>query len=205
MVFAVATAVGNLWIGVGVWRQTKYALRYYDGMRRIRYAVAMSLDGYIAGPNDEVDWILMDPEIDFFGLFAQFDTFLLGRRTFEALGRMNTGISLTKTYVFSRTLQQSDHPDVTFVSDEVEETVAALRAEESNKDIWVYGGGVLFRSLLDAGLVDTVEVAVIPVLLGEGKPLLPPPAKQANLKLTGHKVYKTGIVSLEYSVMSEAH
>jgi dihydrofolate reductase len=175
-------------------------------MRRVRYQVAMSLDGYIAGPNDEADWILMDPEIDFAALFAQFDTFLLGRRTFEVLSGMNPGISLKRTYVVSRTLRQSDHADVTIVPDEkLEETVTALRGEESSKDIWIYGGGVLFRSLLGAGLVDTVEVAVIPVLLGGGKPLLPSPARQANLKLTGHKVYKTGIVLLEYAVMDEAH
>jgi dihydrofolate reductase len=174
-------------------------------MRRIRYAVVMSLDGYIAGPNDEADWIPMNPEIDFAALFAQFDTFLVGRRTFEVMNRMKPGTSLPKMYVFSRTLRQSDHPDVTLVSDKVEETVAALRAETSDKDIWIFGGGALFRNLLDAGLVDTVEVGVIPVLLGGGIPLLPPPAKQTKLKLTGHKVYKTGIVSLEYAVMGEAH
>ncbi len=55
-------------------------------MRRVRYAVAMSLDGYIAGPNGEADWIIMDPEIDFQVLFEQFDTFLMGRRTFEGMG-----------------------------------------------------------------------------------------------------------------------
>ena len=64
----------------------------------------------------------------------------------------------------------------------------------------MFGGGLLFRSLFDAGLVDTVEVTVIPLLLGGGIPLLPPPAKQAKLKLTGHKTYKTGIVALEYAV-----
>jgi dihydrofolate reductase len=64
----------------------------------------------------------------------------------------------------------------------------------------VFGGGSLFRSLLEAGLVDTVEAAIIPVLLGGGIPLLPPPAKQAKLTLTRNTVYRTGIVSLEYSV-----
>jgi dihydrofolate reductase len=104
-----------------------------------------------------------------------------------------------KTFVFSRTLRQRDYPKVTIVGDNAEETVAGLR-QEPGKDIWLFGGGLLFRSLLDAGLVDTVEVAVIPVLLGGGIPLLPPPAKQTKLTLTGHKIYKTGIVLLEYAV-----
>jgi dihydrofolate reductase len=170
-------------------------------MRRVRYSVAMSLDGYIAGPKGEADWIIMDPEIDFSAMFEQFDTFLLGRGTFEAMGPAGQrGTRGMKTVVFSRTLRQQDYPGVTIVAEGLEKTVAALRAE-SGKDIWLFGGGSLFRSLLDAGLVDTVEVAIMPVLLGEGIPLLSPPARQTKLKLTEHKVYKTGIVSLEYSVL----
>jgi dihydrofolate reductase len=173
-------------------------------MRRIRYQVAMSLDGYIAGPGGEADWITMDPEIDFAALFEQFDTFLLGRRTFEAMGRAGQGGSLgAKTFVFSRTLRQEDYPGVTVVAEGAEEVVAALRAEPG-KDIWLFGGGSLFGSLLGAGLVDTVEVAVMPILLGGGVALLPPPARQTKLKLTGHKVYKSGIVLLEYSVQQAA-
>jgi dihydrofolate reductase len=75
--------------------------------------------------------------------------------------------------------------------------------EKAGKDIWLFGGGGLFASLLEAGVVDTVEVAVIPVPLGAGIPLLPPPATNVKLRLSKSKVYDaTGTVSLEYVVTS---
>ena len=168
--------------------------------RRIRYSVAMSLDGFIAGPNGEIDWIIMDPDIDFNAIYAQFDTILVGRRTFEPMVKAGQPtIPGMKTFVFSTTLRQEDYPDVTVVSEKIEQTVATLRAE-SGKDIWLFGGGELFRRFLEAGLVDTVEVAVMPVLLGGGIPLLPTTSMETKLKLTGHRIYKSGIVILEYDV-----
>ena len=104
-----------------------------------------------------------------------------------------------KSIVVSRTLRPQDHPAITIVADRVEEALARLRAEPG-KDIWLFGGGALFRTLLDARLVDTVEVAVVPVLLGGGIPLLPPPAERARLRLVGSRAYKTGNMSLEYAV-----
>ncbi len=169
-------------------------------MRCIRYSVAMSLDGYIAGPKGEADWIITDPDMDFGALMAQFETILVGRRTFETMAQAGrTTMPGLKTVVLSTTLRQNDYPEVTVIGDNAEQAVAALRAK-SQKDIWLFGGGELFRRLLQVGLVDSVEVAIEPVLLGGGVPLLPAPADRKKLRLRSHRIYKTGIVRVEYDV-----
>ena len=104
--------------------------------------------------------------------------------------------------MFSRTLKQEEFPKVTVVHDAADGTLAKLK-EEPGKDIWLFGGGDLFASLAKMGLVDTVEVAIIPILLGGGVPLFPPPADQIELELTDHRVYPTGIVGLDYSIISK--
>jgi dihydrofolate reductase len=169
--------------------------------RRLRYQVAVSLDGFIAGPNGEHDWIVMDPAIDFAALFAEFDTAVMGRKTYEvATAQGGTGaMPGLDVVVFSRTLPPASHPGVRIVADDPRDVVAELKARPG-RDVWLYGGGALFRSLLDAGLVDTVEVAVMPVLLGAGIPLLPPGAA-TTLALTDQRTLPaSGIVALAYAV-----
>jgi dihydrofolate reductase len=171
-------------------------------VRRLRYQVATSLDGYIAGPHGEFDWIVMDPDIDFAALFAQFDAAVMGRKTFlTTLQQGGSGaMPGLDVVVFSRTLRPADYPAVSIVSSDPAEHVRSLKARPG-RDIWLFGGGELFRTLLEAGLVDTVEPAVIPVLLGAGIPMLPSPASKTKLSLSGHRVYpKSGIVLLEYAV-----
>jgi dihydrofolate reductase len=106
----------------------------------------------------------------------------------------------TTSIVFSRTLQQSDHPNI-ILSDNPVQIVSELRTKPG-KDIALFGGGDLFRALLQADLVDRVEVSLIPVLLGAGIPFLPPPAPQTKLRLLDQRLYKkTGIIGLEYEVL----
>lgn len=168
-------------------------------MRRLRYGVAVSLDGFIAGPKGEYDWIVMDPSIDFEGMYKEYDTAIMGRHTYDVVAAQgNAGMPGLEVIVFSRTLPSGLQKGARVAADAVKE-VAELK-KKPGRDIWLFGGGNLFRSLLDAGLVDTVEVAVMPVLLGQGIPLVPP-GGPAKLNLVDQKVLPaTGIVALSYVV-----
>src|SRR5579884_2871162 len=106
--------------------------------RRVRYAVAMSLDGFIAGPSGEYDWIIQDPEIDFKAICSRFDTMVMGRRTFEVVKAAGGDGSWPgmQVFVFSRTLRPEDHPSVMIV-DDPEGVMARLRSQPG-KDIWLF-------------------------------------------------------------------
>jgi dihydrofolate reductase len=174
--------------------------------RRIRYSVAMSLDGFIAGPQGEYDWIPDEPGIDWDAFMERFDTVLMGRRSYEAAVKTGGyGLPKMDTWVFSRTLRPQDHPDVTVVNDRMDEVIAELR-QAPGKEIWLFGGGDLFRSLLARGHVDLLEVGLVPILLGAGLPFLPTPASRARLRLAEHRLYSTsGIMMLTYHVDTGRH
>ena len=170
-------------------------------MRSIRYSVAASLDGYIAGPNGEFDWIMVDPEIDFEAMYAGVSGLVMGRKSYEI--SLTTGFGdgpRLPIYVYSRTLPEGERDGVTFAHDAIPH-VRALKATDG-KPLWLWGGGDLFRQLAEANLVDIVEVAIIPILLGGGIPLLPTPGPRLPLRLRSHRLYaNSGTLILEYDII----
>jgi dihydrofolate reductase len=174
-------------------------------MRRVLYRVAASVDGYIAGPRGELDWIVRDPAVDLTKVYESVDTVLLGRHTYE-LTRQPGAPPWPRgwqIYVFSRTLKPEEHPGVTVVRADAGPRVAALRAAPG-REIWLFGGGSLFRSLLEARQVDLVEVVVMPVLLGGGIPLLEAGAPLTRLALEDIQRYPSGLLGLRYRVPDAA-
>ena len=143
----------------------------------------------------------MDPAIDFAALFKQFDTAVMGRKTYELMTAQgaNGAMPGLEVVVFSRTLPPKTAKGIRIVNDDPGAIVKALKAKPG-RDIWLFGGGSLFRSLLDAGVVDSVELAVMPVLIGSGIPVLPPGAA-TELKLVDQRTLPaSGIVVMSYSV-----
>ena len=168
-------------------------------MRVLRYSVASSLDGFIAGPTGDYDWIVIDPDIDFAAMYAAYGGLVMGRKSYEVAGGSEMPGPKLPIYVYSRTLPEGERNGVTFVRDAVPH-VRKLK-EADGKPLWLWGGGELFGELARAGLVDGVEVAVIPIVLGAGVPLMGPNGPRLSLQLRRHQLYaKTGTMFLEYDV-----
>jgi dihydrofolate reductase len=173
-------------------------------MRQLRYCVAASLDGYIAGPNGEYDWIPMDPEFDFTALYARYSGIVMGRKAYEISAGTGGGGGFgpkLPVYVYSRTLPPGERKGITFAHDAVAH-VRQLKDAGPEKPLWLWGGGELFRELAAADLVDGLDLGMMPILLGGGIPMLPTPASRVPLRLRAHQVYpKTGSLFLEYDIV----
>ena len=168
-------------------------------MRKIVAGFAISLDGYIAGLNNEFDWIIVDKEIDFAEQMKRFDTYFLGRKTYELIKNMGgNSFGKSKVYIFSNTLKKVENP-FHLINKNVKESIEKIK-KETGKDIAVWGGGELLTSLLNLNLIDEISVAVIPIILGEGIPFVREINKRVLLTLINSKIYANGTVALTYNV-----
>ena len=171
-------------------------------MRKIILQLAVSLDGYIEGPNGEYDWCFTDQDYGMNEFFGRIDSVFYGRKSYELVLSMGDteaampGFPKLTEYVFSTTLKQVK-PGVVLIS---RDTAAAVRKikEAPGKDIWLFGGAGLTGSLLEKKLIDEISLAVHPVLLGGGRPLFPSLSNRIPLQLADAKTYNTGLVTLAY-------
>jgi dihydrofolate reductase len=168
-------------------------------MRKIVAGFAISLDGYIEGSHGEYDWIIMDKDFDFAGHMKRFDTFFFGKKSYDKLKQAgNVSFPGIKNYVFSNSLDTADK-DFTLLRGDIHKLVMDIK-EQHGKDIAVYGGAHLLSSLLDLNLIDELIMSVIPVVLGEGRPMVNTLKQRAYLTLVDTKKFSSGTVQLIYQV-----
>ena len=172
-------------------------------MRKVTYGGAVSLDGFLAGPGEAIDWLRWSDDAARISAenFKGVDAMLMGRKTFEVGQKMGGGPSLTgmTTYVFSRTL--AEVPEGTeLVREDAAGFVRRLKAEEGG-GIIVMGGGELGSALIEAGLVDEIGFSVHPVVLGGGVPALRPMACRVELELIEARPIERECVLLRYRVV----
>ncbi|HVI07375.1 MAG TPA: dihydrofolate reductase family protein [Candidatus Binatia bacterium] len=174
--------------------------------RKIIVQIATSADGYIARPDGDFSW-LNDPRYkNNYGMeeFAKsIDTVLWGRKTYEIglkFGGKNLGMGpKIKNYVFTHEAPQERPEGIEFVNEAVGGFAKRLRGE-TGKNIWMMGGGGVIASFLDAGEIDEFSIHVIPILIGEGIPLVQPRHRAIHLELISTKAFEDGVVHLHYAV-----
>jgi len=170
-------------------------------MRKVILGLAVTLDGFIEGPNGEYDWCFTDQDYGLNDFFKRIDSIFVGRKSYEMSLGLEDGISgfpKFKEYVFSKTLNTAKE-GATIVKGDILSEVTKIK-NEPGKDIWLFGGAELTSSLINLGLVDEIGLAFHPLILGSGKPLFSSIKQRVQLKLIDTKTYSTGLVYLTYSL-----
>ncbi len=170
-------------------------------MRKIILGLAVSLDGFIEGPNGEYDWCFTDQDYGMTEFYKRIDSLFIGRRSYELLLTLGDdtmpGFPKLKEYVFSTTMKDAK-PGVIIINDDIKKNIEKIK-HEPGKDIWLFGGASLTSSLLNLDLVDEMSLAIHPIILGSGKPLFSDIKKRIPLDLIDTKTYSSGLVTMVYS------
>ncbi|QNF32171.1 dihydrofolate reductase [Adhaeribacter swui] len=177
-------------------------------MRKVILDLATTLDGYIEGSNGEIDWCIMDDDMEFENFLNSIDTIFYGRVSYDLWGNYQPDSSASPSekaiwqavhakekYVFSSHFR--DDANATFITSDLAEKVAEIK-NSTGKDIWLYGGAQLITTFNNLGLIDLYRIAVHPTVLGSGKPLFQNLKNRLNLKLVDTKVFRSGVVQLIY-------
>ena len=186
-------------------------------MRNIIFLIHVSLDGFVAGPNGEMDWITYNEEVAnySYSLHGSTDAALYGRNTYQMMAAYWSTVlddpnsdpsehphahwtqHATK-YVVSTTLQTTTWAKSVIISGDLTTEINKIK-QQPGKDIWLLGSPTLAQSLMQLDLIDEYRINVNPVLLGAGQPLFGHLEKPHNLTLEEAKVFKDGVVGLRYT------
>ncbi len=166
--------------------------------------IATSLDGKIAGPDDDVSWLFTDADYGYSAFYSEVDALVMGRGTYKVVNTFGEWpYKGRRTYVVSRTEEVAvTTPDTVAFCGTLADLVEKLD-EEERKTVWLVGGGELVTSFLQQGLIDELVVSLHPVLLGRGVPLFPTSFPRAILDLKSVNSYDSGLVQLRYAVMRD--
>ncbi len=182
-------------------------------MRKIILNLAITLDGFIEGEQEEMDWLVKDDAFDYGDILNDIlsdkDAIFYGRVSYDKWGNAQPGANDTpkikeayklmhskQKYVFSKTTQ-ADGTNAIFINSDIREQVLAIQQEEG-KDIWLYGGAQIANTFLNLDLIDEFRLAVHPVLLGKGKPLFHGVETRHPLTLIDAKSYQSGVILMKY-------
>jgi dihydrofolate reductase len=181
-------------------------------MRNIVLDLAVTLDGFIEGPNGEIDWCIMDDDMDLEGFLSGIDTIFYGRVSYDMWGNYQpdadasegekslwAAVHAKKKIVFSS--QQRQDEKSTFITSDIPAKVAEIK-EQDGKNIWLYGGAMLITTFIQHGLIDVYRISVHPTVLGAGKPLFANLKERIDLQLTEVNKFKSGVVQLIYETKS---
>ena len=173
-------------------------------MRKVILGLAVSLDGFIEGPNGEYDWCFTDQDYGMSEFYRRIDSVFMGRKSYELTLTMGNaempGVPKLQNYVFSNTLKEVKHGAI-LVNGDIASKVRQIK-EEPGKDIWLFGGAELTTSLLNLNLVDEIGLGLHPIILGAGKPLFQGLPERIKLQLVESKTYSSGLVGLTYNILT---
>jgi len=170
-------------------------------MRKIILSVAVSLDGFIEGPNGEYDWCPPPSKKEMNNFLSGIDIIFMGRKSYEMAGEFMVPEKLT--YVFSNKLKQVKGKNVKLLSDDVLKQVEVIR-KQKGKDIWLWGGANLTTTFINQNLVDEMWLGIVPIVLGKGNPLFQHVEHRKHFEISSavkisDKAHKDGYVSLKLS------
>jgi dihydrofolate reductase len=173
-------------------------------MRKIILGVAVSLDNRIEGPNGEYDWCFTDQDYGMTEFLDSVDAIFYGRKSYDMMLKAPDVQDMFKgktNYVFS-TNNKLQYADATVVSEDLQSAIRLLK-EQPGKNIWLFGGAILTKTLMQWGLVDELWLSVHPVVLGNGTLLFDGLNNRVETKLISSKTYDTGLVSLRYEIVNK--